>query len=104
MMRSGRWSVGLCAIALVTSVAAQEPPTQFGGEYAGLDARRQQLIADWVGRFNEVTGQTSAAAPFYDSQVRMSARTTFDAVTNALMRTSLTDAVRSTDGRRAGSD
>ena len=83
---------GLCAIALGVSVFAQSPPAQFGGEYASLDARRQQLIADWVGRFNEVTGQTSAAAPFYDSQVRVSARTTFDAVTNALMRTSLTDA------------
>ena len=92
MMRPGLWMVGLCATALVTSLAAQAPPTQFGGEYAGLDARRQQLIADWVSRFNDVTGQKSTAAPFYDSQVRMSARTTFDAVTNALMRTPLTDA------------
>lgn len=91
MRRSGPWVVGLSAITLVTSLAAQAPPAQFGGEYAGLDARRQQLIADWVGRYNEVTGQTSGAAPFYDSQVRMSARTTFDAVTNALMRTTLTD-------------
>lgn len=91
MMRSGLWVAGLCAIALVTSLAAQAPPTQFGGEYAGLDARRQQLITDWVARFNEVTGQKSEAGAFYDSQVRMSAKTTFDAVTNALIRTSLTD-------------
>ena len=91
MMRSGLSLIGVSATALVMSLAAQAPPTQFGGEYAGLDARRQQLIADWVVRFNDVTGQTAAAAPFYDSQVRMSARTTFDAVTNALMRTTLTD-------------
>ncbi len=42
---------GLCAILLVTSIAAQsvpqQPPVpqQFGGDYASLDARRQQLIA-----------------------------------------------------------
>lgn len=88
---------GLCAIVLVASIAAQsaaqQPPVpkQFGGDYASLDARRQKLIADWVGRFNEVTGQKSAAAVYYDSQARVSARTTFDAVTNALIRTTLTD-------------
>ena len=67
MMRSGLWVAGLCAIALVTSLAAQEPPAQFGGEYAGLDARRQQLVADWVGRYNEVTGQNVGRRPILRS-------------------------------------
>ena len=84
--------IGLCAIALVEVIGAQSAPQPLGGDYASLDARRQELIADWVGRFNDVTGQKSTPGPFYDSQVRVSARTTFDAVTNALIRTSLTDA------------
>ena len=78
--------IGLCAIALVEVIGAQSAPQPFGGDYASLDARRQQLIADWVGRFNDVTGQKVEPGPFYDSFVRLSTRTTFDAVTNALIR------------------
>ena len=70
-------------------VAAQE--TQFGGDYAALEPGQKRLMADWVARFNEVTGQNVEAGPFYDDLVRLSTKTTFDAVTHALMTTTLSD-------------
>lgn len=72
--------------------AGGQRPARFGGEYAGLDERRRRLVDDWVGRFNEVTGQEVEPGAFYDMFVPLSAKTTFDAVTHALMTTSLTDA------------
>ena len=71
---------------------AQEPPQRFGGAYSELDARRQQLVADWVARFTKVTGQSLDARSFYDDILSLSTKTTFDAVTHALMTTALTDA------------
>ena len=68
----------------------QAPPT-LGGGYAALDARRQRLVDGWVARFNQVTGQKIDAGPFYDGRARFSAKTTFEAVTHALMTTTLTD-------------
>ena len=85
----------VCALALAVTVAgvvAQQPdPPQFGGEYARLDSRRQQLVNDWVGRLVKTTGQHVDPGPFYDEAVSVSARTTFEAVTHALQRIQLTD-------------
>jgi hypothetical protein len=75
-------------------VVAQSTGGPFGGAYSGLDSRRQRLVDDWVARFNEVTAQNVEAGLFYDTFVRFSTKTTFDAVTNALMKTPLTDASR----------
>jgi hypothetical protein len=73
------------------SPTAPQVPPRFGGAYAGLDERRQRLVNNWVARFNEVTGQNVEPGPFYDTYAKLSAKTTFDAVTHALMTTSLTD-------------
>jgi hypothetical protein len=78
--------------ALVVAAVAQQAPAQFGGAYSGLGARRQLLVDDWVARFNQVTGLKVEAGPFYDAYIRFSMKTTFDAVTHALMTTPLTDA------------
>ena len=89
------------ATGLVISIAdaqgpdaapAADPQAQFGGAYAGLDAPRQRLVDDWVARFNRLAGQDVDAAPFYDTVLTFSTKTTFDAVTHALMTTLLTDA------------
>src|SRR5262245_59649241 len=64
---------------------------RFGGSYSGLDERRQKLVNDWVARFSEVVGHTLAPAAFYDEQLALSQKTTFDAITYALMTTPLTD-------------
>ena len=79
-------------IAATALGAAQQTPVQFGGDYAGLGPRRQRMIDNWVSRFNGMTGQNVDAATFYDSFVAFSTKSTFDAVTNALMTTPLTDA------------
>ena len=41
--------------------AAGQTPARFGGAYSGLDARRQQLVKDWVARFSEVIGRAPGA-------------------------------------------
>jgi hypothetical protein len=70
---------------------AQQTTPNFGGAYAGLDERRQQLIKDWVLRFTKATGQSVEPGGFYDDIVNLSTKTTFEAVTHALMTTRLTD-------------
>ncbi len=80
--------VGVLAVQLLI---AQQPPRRFGGAFSDLDQRRQQLVGDWVARFNKVTGQSLDTRTFYDDILTLSAKTTFDAVTHALLTTSLTD-------------
>ena len=101
--------IGASGLFLALIAAGPPPgatPAQFGGAYAQLDARRQALVADWVERFNRTTGQPLAPAPFYDEILGLSAKTTFEAVTHALMTTPLTDASgrarRRPVARRAG--
>ena len=84
-------SVLLCVLA-VEIVIAQQPPRQFGGAYSELDGRRQQLVAEWLARFEKVTGQSLDARALYDDILSLSTKTTFDAVTHALVTTPLTDA------------
>jgi hypothetical protein len=91
-----RFAVLICAgvLALTTIEIgfAQQPPLQFGGAYSGLGERRQRLVDDWLTRFQNTTGQKLEPAPFYDELLAVSSKTTFDAVTHALMTTPLTDA------------
>ena len=82
----------LLGVLVIEIVIAQEPPRRFGGAYSELDERRRALISDWVTRFNGVTGRSLDARSFYDDILGVSTKTTFDAVTHALMTTPLTDA------------
>lgn len=70
-------------------VAGQQ--TQFGCEYAALAPEQQRLMADWVARFTEVTGQNVEAEDFYDDLLKLSTKTTSDAITHALLTTTLSD-------------
>ena len=79
------------AVLAQGSAQAQQTPAQFGGSYSSLDARRQKLLDDWVARVTQVTGVKAAPATFYDTRIRLSSKTTFDAITNALETTPLTD-------------
>jgi hypothetical protein len=83
---------------LAVAAVAQQAPRPFGGAYSELDQRRQRLVDDWVARFTNVTGQPIEARAFYDQVLALSTKTTFEAVTNALMTTALTDA----SGQRLG--
>ena len=71
---------------------AQTPEPKLSGSYAELDERRQQLIAGWVGRLEKTTGQSIDPARLYDEVVSLSTKTTFVAVSHALMTTRLADA------------
>ena len=91
-----RLAVGcICALGLgvmtVTVVSGRQSPPQFGGVYPELDARRQQLVQDWVARFIKTTGQQVEPGAYYDDVLSVSARTTFEAVTLALMRIDMTN-------------
>lgn len=85
----------LCVLTIAAIAAqvvpAQQPPPRFGGAYSGLEPRRQKLVDNWVGRFVETSGQKLEAGPFYDEVLSLSTKTTFDAVTHALITTKLTD-------------
>ncbi len=91
--RFERVTLALCALAVgaLAIAHAQQPEVRFGGAYSGLDVRRQQLIDNWVARFSKVTGKPLQAGPFYDDVLTVSTKTTFEAVTHALMTTVLTD-------------
>ena len=81
-----------CALAsttLVTSIVQSQQ--QFGGAYASLQPQRRALVDNWVARFSALTGQDASPAAFYDEILPISTKTTFDAVTHALMTTALTD-------------
>src|SRR4030095_2887339 len=76
---------------------ARAEPRSFGGTFKTLQPAQQRLIAAWVGRFNSTTKQNIDAEKAHDA-ARLSGRTTFDAVTHALMSTKLT----SKDGQSLG--
>jgi hypothetical protein len=90
--RTSGFVSGVLVSGLAVLLMAQQPPLRFGGAYSELDGRRQQLVSDWVARFVKVTGQDMDARAFYDDILSLSTKTTFDAVTHALMTTPLTDA------------
>lgn len=78
-------------------VFAQSPPIKFGRGYDELKPPQQALVVDWAQRFNKVTKGKATNAEIFEAWP-LSARTTFDAVTHALMTTKLTRK----DGSAAG--
>ena len=62
----------------------------FGQSYATLRPEQRHLIDDYIRRVNQVTGSQMMPAQAYDG-ARLSLRTTFDAVTHALLTTKLTN-------------
>jgi hypothetical protein len=77
----------------VRTVWAQQDPSStmgFGGAYASLRPQQKSLIDDWFKRFSALIKKPVAAAEGYDN-LPLSARTTFNAVTHALLATKLTD-------------
>lgn len=90
--------IGIAMLLLAVVFAEAQQPTSFGGDFAALAPQKQRLIANWVERFNQVTGQDADVEAFYDDLVKLSTKTTFDAVTHALMTSTLTDASGTTLG------
>ncbi|MEJ2007639.1 MAG: hypothetical protein P8Z30_05675 [Acidobacteriota bacterium] len=68
-----------------------EEAAVFGGQYSGLRPAQEKLVDDWFARFSQVVKKPVSPEEGYDN-LALSVRTTFEAVTHALLRTPLTDA------------
>jgi hypothetical protein len=81
----------LRCLALLVTVAPviHAAERKFGGSFQELRAEQQRLVVDTVSRFNSSTGQSLSPELVYDG-ARVSARSTFEAVTQALLNTKLT--------------
>jgi hypothetical protein len=75
----------------------QNGSPEIGKSYATLRPEQKQLVNDFVGHYNQTTGSKLVPEQAYDN-ARLSIRTTFDAVTHALLNTKLTDP----DGKSLG--
>ncbi len=75
---------------LAQSPKNQNQGPQFGGTYANLKPVQRRLIDEWFRQYNELTKQKLKSTEDYD-KISLSIRTTFEAVTHALMTTKLTD-------------
>ena len=88
-----RLTTTLALLLFATALIAQQQPvnssTQFHGTYAELKPAQKKLIDEWYAEYNRMTKEHSEPAE-YDT-LSLSTRTTFEAVTHALMTTSLTD-------------
>ncbi len=85
--------VVLALIVVLTEVASGEQQAAgqvFGTGWEDLASPQQALLKDWIRRYAEVTGQKLDPMKAFE-EAPVSVRTTYDAVTNALMSTSLTD-------------
>ena len=72
------------------TVAAQGLAIRVGGGYDSLAPEQQALVREWHEEFAKITGNRIDPKAGYDN-LRLSLRTTFDAVTHALLQTKLTD-------------
>ncbi len=95
----------LFSLVALDSVVAQTQPTpkkaakpansksetlELGKSYASLRPEQRQLVDDFIRRYNATTGSKLIPEQAYDG-ARLSVRTTFDAVTHALLNAQMTD-------------
>ncbi len=69
-----------------------------GQSYSTLLPEQKRLVDDYIGHYNQTTGSKLVPQEAYDN-ARLSVRTTFDAVTHALLKAKLTDVNRKNLGR-----
>lgn len=85
-------------LLLILGVNGHGEQHEFGGTFQELMPQQQQLVVKIVQRFNTSTGQSLTAEQTYN-RARISVRSTFEAVTQALATTELT----SKSGKPSGS-
>jgi hypothetical protein len=73
------------------SQSPESADREIGKSYATLRPEQQRLVDDFVRRYNQATGSELAPEEAYD-KARLSVRTTFDAVSHALLNAKMTDA------------
>jgi hypothetical protein len=69
--------------------ASSSTQLAFGGTYEALNPQQKKLMNEWYSDYNKLTGDH--ASPTEYNQYSLSTRTTYEAVTHALMTTQLTD-------------
>jgi hypothetical protein len=95
-----RWmavSGALVCLSVALASGQARAPESFGGKFETLRPEQQRLVAGWVAEYNHVTGKSLAPTEAYDT-MSPSTRTTFEAVTHALLTTKLT----AEDGKSLG--
>ena len=81
----------LTLLLLATALHGQTatPALEFKGTYDQLKPQQKALIDEWYAEYDKMTGEKDPPSD-YDT-LSLSTRTTFEAVTHALMNTELTD-------------
>jgi hypothetical protein len=80
-----RWLV----LIVVLGPTLHPDQREFGGSFQELRPEQQRIVVEIVSRFNSSTGQSLTPQHVYDG-ARISVRSTFEAVTQALLTTKLT--------------
>src|SRR5215467_7534582 len=87
-----RCLVPTLSLLLVATLGAQNKaptvPQEFHGTYEELSPAQKKLINEWYAEYNQMTHDNSQPTEY--NQFSMSTRTTFEAVTHALLTTELT--------------
>ncbi len=73
-----------------TSPKPKSETLELGKSYAALRPEQKRLVDDFVSRYNATTGSKLVPEQAYDN-ARLSVRTTFDAVTHALLNAKMSD-------------
>jgi len=83
--------LAVALIGMAASGGAQEKAAEqsFGSGWEDLAPPQQALLRDWIRRYSEVTGEKVDPLAAFE-RAPVSVRTTYDAVTNALLTTPLT--------------
>jgi len=79
----------LFAATLSAQNKAPTAPHELNGTYEELSPAQKKLIDEWYAEYNQMTHDNSQPTDY--NQFSLSTRTTFEAVTHALMTTELTD-------------
>src|SRR4051812_45650858 len=90
--------LGISAGAQNGRAATSHLPGDFAGGYDSLKTEQRALVDDWMKRFSATTRKQLDARQAYNN-LSLSTRTTFNAVTHALISTQLTGK----SGQRLGS-
>ena len=87
-----------CARQAATPPASNAENRELGKSYAALRPEQKRLVDDLIRHYNATTGSKLVPEQAYDN-ARLSVRTTFDAVTHALLNAKITDAQGKSLGR-----
>jgi hypothetical protein len=80
----------LSAANLLRAQETAQGQPQFGGSFDKLAPEQKQLVIKWHEEYEKITGNHLDPVTSYNN-LRLSVRTTFEAVTHALLKTNLTD-------------